>query len=273
MDNQTPEPYLETPPSGPRIKILSPKAMAPLHWVKSGWSDLVSAWPTALFYGICFWVMALVLRLIFQNQPEYTMSIASGCLLIGPFLAMGLYEVSRRRQEGLTNNLLQSLICWRPHIKSMGMLVLVFMVLELLWGRASLVVFAVFFNTGMPSTMGVMEAIFNPSNFDFLIAYILVGGVFALLVFSISAVSIPFIRDKDVDAITAAITSVRVVLGNSGVMILWGALLTCIIGGALVTPWSIGLIVASPLMGHASWHAYRDTVGWEDVSPQPTETR
>lgn len=272
MVNQTPEPYREPTAIGPRITILSPKGLAPLQWLRFGWTDMASAWPTALFYGVCFWVMALMLRLIFQNQPEYTMSIASGCLLVGPFLAMGLYEVSRRRQEGLNNNFLQTLTCWRPHIKSMGLLVLVFMVLELLWGRASLVVFAVFFNTGMPSTTGVMEAIFNPSNFDFLIAYILVGGVFALLVYSISAVSIPFIRDKDVDAITASITSIRVVVGNPGVMIFWGALLTCLIGAALVTPWSIGLILASPLLGHASWHAYRATVGWDDAPRPTTET-
>ena len=84
--------------------------------------------------------MAVVLTLVFRNKPEYVMSIASGCLLIGPFLAMGLYEVSRRREAGIQPELGASLTCWDKHIRSMGMLVLVLIVLELLWGRASLVV-------------------------------------------------------------------------------------------------------------------------------------
>ena len=266
---ETPEPYVEPLNLGPQVTILNPPLLAPFHWIVAGWKDLLSAWPTALFYGVCFWVMGQILALIFRNQPEYTMSIASGCLLVGPFLAMGLYEVSRRRQAGLENHFFQSLTCWRPHVKSMGMLVLVFMVLELLWGRASLVVFAVFFNTGMPSTTGVIEAVFNPENLDFVFAYVLVGGIFAALVYAISAVSIPFIRDKDVDAITAAITSFRVVVGNPMVMLLWGALLTAVIGLAMATPWAMGLLVAGPLMGHASWHAYRATVAWSNAQGAP----
>ncbi|MCB2029113.1 MAG: DUF2189 domain-containing protein, partial [Rhodoferax sp.] len=91
--------------------------------------------------------------------PEYAISIASGCLLIGPFLAMGLYEVSRRRESGLRPDLASSLTCWDVRLRSVGLLVLVLIVLELVWGRASLVVFAVFFNTGMPSTSGVIEAV------------------------------------------------------------------------------------------------------------------
>jgi uncharacterized membrane protein len=88
--------------------------------------------------------------------------------------------------------------------------------------RASLVVFAVFFNTGMPSTTGVMQAVFNPQNWQFVVVYLLVGGVFAALVFSSTVVSIPMILDRDTDALTAGITSIRVVLENPGVMLLWG---------------------------------------------------
>ena len=142
---------------------------------------------------------------------------------------------------------------------SMGMLVLVLVVLELLWGRASLVVFAVFFNTGMPSTTGVMAAIFNPQNWGFVGVYMAVGGVFAALVFSTSVVSIPMILDRDTDALTAGITSMRVVLENPAVMLLWGLLITLIVVVSLWF-WGAGLLLAGPVLGHASWHAYRAAV-------------
>jgi uncharacterized membrane protein len=153
----------------------------------------------------------------------------------------------------------------------MGMLVLVLIVLELLWGRASLVVFAVFFNTGMPSTAGVMTAIFNPDNWEFLLVYLVVGGAFAGLVFSVAVVSIPMILDRDTDAISAAITSLQVVFGNLGVMVLWGVLLSSLVFVALL-PWGAGLILVGPLLGHASWHAYRESVRWLDDVPQSPAT-
>jgi uncharacterized membrane protein len=206
--------------------------------------------------------MAMVMGVVFRNRPEFTMSIASGCLLLGPFLAMGLYDISRRHFEGKAPTLVDSLTCWRPHIRSMALLVLVLIVLELLWGRASLVVFAVFFNTGMPSTASVMEAVFNPQNIEFLMAYTIVGGGFAALVFSISVVSIPMILDRDTDAITAAITSLEVVFHNPAVMALWGALIAALTALALILPWGCGLLVMGPLLGHASWHAYGGSVHW-----------
>jgi uncharacterized membrane protein len=149
----------------------------------------------------------------------------------------------------------------------MGMLVLVLIVMELLWGRASLVVFAVFFNTGMPSTSGVMEAIFNPQNWEFVAAYAVVGSAFATLVFSLSAVSIPMILDRDTDAISAAITSLEVIFHNTAVMILWGLLITLLVALSLALPWGIGLLVSGPLLGHGTWYAYRGAVHWpQDVT-------
>lgn len=231
----------------------------PLRWLALGWQDLRAAPGIALFYGMCFWGMAVVLGWVFRTRPEYTMSLASGCLLVGPFLAMGLYDTSRRREAGQPADLGQSITCWDRHLGSMGMLVLVLVVLELLWGRASLVVFAVFFNTGMPSTTGVLQAVFNPENWSFVAVYAAVGSVFAALVFSSTVVSIPMILDRDTDALTAGITSMRVVMDNTGVMLLWGALITLLVAVAL-WPWGAGLLLAGPLLGHASWHAYRSAV-------------
>jgi len=86
-----------------------------------------------------------------------------------------------------------------------------------------------------------------------------VGGVFAALVFSTSVVSIPMILDRDTDALTAGITSMRVVIENPGVMLLWGALITLIVAVSLWF-WGVGLVLAGPVLGFASWHAYRAAV-------------
>ncbi len=254
-------PYTPPASDAPTKEIVTLRFIDPFTWLANGWRDMMAAKGIAAFYGICFWLMALVLGVVFRNKPEYAMSIASGCLLVGPFLAMGLYEASRRLGSGAAPELGASLICWDKHIRSMGMLVLVLIVLELLWGRASLVVFAVFFNTGMPSTTGVMQAIFNLQNWEFLAVYVLVVGFFAGLVFAISVVSIPMILDKDTDAISAAITSLQVVFGNVWVMLLWGLLVSALVAVALV-PYGAGLLLIGPWLGHASWHAYKGSVRW-----------
>ena len=255
-------PYVPPPSTAPAREIAVLPWAAPLRWLALGLQDLRAHPGIGLFYGLAFWAMATVLEAVFRSQPEYTMTLASGCLLIGPFLALGLYDVSRRREIGQPASLHMSLTCWRAHLRSMGMLVGVLIVLELLWGRASLVVIAVFFTTGMPSSAGVMQAVFNPDNLEFVLAYSVVGGAFAVLAFAIAAVSIPMILDRDTDAISAAITSIAVVMNNPGVMLLWGALVTLLTAVALLLPVAVGLLLAGPLLGHASWHAYRHAVRW-----------
>ena len=266
-DSQLPvmeQPYVPPEQVGPKAHLRLLPLSAPLRWLALGLADLRASPGIALFYGAAFWAMAQVLAWVFRRSPEYTLSMVSGCLLVGPFLAMGLYEVSRRREAGQAPDLAASLTCWDGHIKSMSMLVLVLMVLELLWGRASLVVFAVFFNTGMPSTTGVIEAIFNPENIDFVAVYLLVGGMFATLVYAISAVSIPMILDRDTDAISAGITSVRVFFGELAVMLLWGLILSVLVVLSFMSTWMLALVLVGPWLGHASWHAYRGSVAWED---------
>lgn len=247
----------------PEFKIANLQPYLPFQWLFLGFKDLIAHWGIALFYGVSFWMMYWILMLIFKHQPEYTMSIISGCLLVGPFLTMGLYEVSRRRETGETNSLGASASSWEPHIKSMSMLVLVLIVLELLWGRASLVVFAVFFDTGFPSTSSVIEAVFNQNNLEFVMAYTMVGGIFAFLVFSSSVVSIPLILDRDSDAISACITSIRVVLKNPLTMLVWGSLLTILVIASLL-PKGLGIILVGPWLGHATWYAYKSAVNWKN---------
>jgi len=261
VSTEPPAPAASPAPAATR-ELLPVRLADPLRWLRAGWSDLRAAPGVALFYGVCFWLMALTLQAVFRNRPEYTLSFVSGCFLVGPFLAMGLYEVSRRREQGLPQSLGASLTCWEGHLGSMGMLVLVLLLLELLWGRASLVVFALFFNTGMPSTASVLQAVFDPRNWQFVGVYLLIGWIFAALVFATCVVSIPMILDRDTDAITAGIASMQVVALRTGPMLAWGALIVALVLGAMLLPWAAGLLLVGPWLGHASWHAYRGCFAW-----------
>jgi uncharacterized membrane protein len=206
--------------------------------------------------------MALVLDAVFLFEAEYAMMAISVCLLLGPFVAMGLFDASLRREKGLPLDFMGSLTCWKKHLRSMGMLAGVLLVLELIWGRASLLVTALFFNAVMPSDFDVIGPAFNASNWEFLLAFTTVGVTFAALVFSLAVVSVPMILDRDTDAIAAAMTSMQVAAKNTGVMLLWAALIAFMVGASVLLPMAVGLAVVGPLLGHASWHAYRDSVRW-----------
>ena len=255
------KPHLNASDEAPseRVAIATLQWRDPLQWLVKGWQDFRQQPRIALFYGVMFWAMAMVVRAFFLNSPEYTLSAISGCLLVGPFLAMGLYDASMKISRGERPSLRASMHCWQPHLRSMGMLVMLLVVMELLWGRASLVVFAVFFNTGMPSTSNVLEVLFNPQNWEFVVAYLCVGGFFAGLVFASTVTAIPMILDRDTDAITACLTSMRVFFTQTGVIVFWGGIISTL---ALISilPMNLGLVFTGPLLGFASWHAYRQSV-------------
>lgn len=252
-------PVSEVKAESGNLQILQLRWSEPWQWLVRGLGDVRRAPMIALFYGLCFWGMARLLAWVFRASPEYVMSMASGCLLVGPFMAMGLYYVSKQLEQGKPVLLSQSLTCWDKHLASMGMLVMVLMVLEMLWGRAAMVVFAISFDTGMPSTATLLQTLVRPENWEFLLGYTAVGGIFAALVFACMVVSLPAILDLDTDALTACITSMRVVGANTGVMLLWGLIITVLIAVSLLF-YSTGLIVIGPLLGCASWHAYKASV-------------
>jgi uncharacterized membrane protein len=139
----------------------------------------------------------------------------------------------------------------------------VLLVLEMLWGRATLVIFAVSFE-GMPDLKGSLTALLDPEHLGFIVTYLVVGALFAGLIFSVSVISIPMMLDRQVDAITAGLTSMRLVLTQPGVMLWWGLLIAGLMGLAML-PWFLGLLFLGPVVGHASWHAYRAAV--EPVEP------
>jgi uncharacterized membrane protein len=255
-------------PQAPLVSAAAPREIlvlswaAPFNWLHLGWQDLMAHPGTSLFYGLPFWCMALVLHGLFHTEPEYVMTLVSGCLLAGPFVAMGLHDMSRRREQGQAADFMASLTCWKPHLRSLGLLVGLLVVLELMWGRVSLVMLALFFDTGLPTSAGLIEAAVNVDNLDFVAVFVASTSIFALLVFTVLVVSIPMVLDRETDALTAAIISAEVVSLNTGVMLLWGAMIVAMTILSLLLPLALGLLVAGPLLGHASWHSYKASVRW-----------
>jgi uncharacterized membrane protein len=231
----------------------------PLRWLALGWRDFTRCPGLGLFYGASFMTMGWTLLLVFRHAPAWVLALSAGFLLVGPFVCLGLYHASRQLERGEQPDLGQSLLAWEQRAGTLAIFGFVLLVLEMLWGRASLVVFAVSFD-GMPDFKGSLLALASAEHLSFVVAYVAVGGLFAGLIFAVCVVSIPMILDRPVDAISAALTSLRLVLSQPGVMLLWGALITVLVVLAML-PGFAGLLVAAPVLGHASWHAYRSAVG------------
>lgn len=267
-DNQPPESTepaeARSEPSVFQLPIADLGPGAPLQWLRAGWGDFMRCPRIGLFYGACFFAMGHALLWVFQQAPAYVLALSAGFLLMGPFLCLGLYDASRALQRGERASLRRSLRAWMPSKGTMAIFAGVLLILEMLWGRASLVVFAVTFNT-MPDAHNLLSQLVSGQNIEFLITWTIVGAIFAGLIFVTSVISIPMILDRGTDAVSAGLTSIRACLNNPGVMLWWGALIVLIVGLAML-PWFLGLLVAGPVIGHATWHAYQGTV---DV-PGPT---
>ncbi len=259
-DTAAPAPAVaeRVPPRAPAIQLRTLNAGDPLRWLASGLRDFMRAPVIGLFYGACFMVMGWALMKVFENAPAYTLALSAGFLLMGPFLCLGLYRVSQRLEDGGKPDFGDSLLAWDTRTGQLAIFGFVLLVLEMLWGRATLVIFAVSFD-GMPDFKGSLLALLSPENLPFIIAWTAVGAVFAGLIYAVSVISIPMILHRQTDAITAGLTSLRLVFTQTGVMLLWAVLIVALVGLALL-PWFAGLLVVGPVIGHASWHAYRAAV-------------
>jgi uncharacterized membrane protein len=252
------QPATEPAAPPPPIVLRTLRYGDPLRWLRLGWRDFVRAPGIGLFYGACFMVMGWALLAVFEHAPAYTLALSAGFLLMGPFMCLGLYRVSQRLEDGQRPDFGDSLLAWDTRTGQLAIFGFVLLVLEMLWGRATLVVFAVSFD-GMPDFKGSLLALLAPENLPFILGWAAVGAVFAGLIYAVSVISIPMILHRQTDAVTAGLTSVRLVLTQTGVLLWWGALISLLVGLALL-PWFAGLLVVGPVVGHASWHAYRQAV-------------
>ena len=233
---------------------------APLRWLAAGWRDLRAAPAASLFYGAAFALMGWLTYFVFRHAHEYTSALTAGFLLMGPFLCTGLYDISRRLAEGQPVRLAETMTAWRSNLGAFSLFALVLTVVMLVWARAALVTFALFFSSGMPSLSGFLGQVASPEHWDFVVAYFAVGGVFATIVFALSVVSVPLMLARGTDTVVAAITSVRALAANPLPLLFWAALIVLVVGAGFATFFA-GLLVAVPVVGHATWHAYVDVVG------------
>ncbi len=236
----------------------------PLEWISLGWRDFLRAPRVGLFFGSCFLLMGHALLLVFEKAPAYVLALSAGFLVMGPFLCLGLYDVSRQLRAGEPPSLKRALFAWLPTKGTMGIFAGILLILELLWGRASLIVFAVSFDT-LPSAQITFGALFSLENIHFIIGYLVVGALFAGLIFVSSAIAIPMILDKRVDAVSACLTSMRACIANPITMAVWAALIALLIAIAML-PFLLGLLIIGPVLGHGTWHAYRALV-YGDTAP------
>lgn len=233
---------------------------APLRWLRAGGRDLRRAPAASLFYGAAFALMGWLIYAVFRNAYEYAYGLTAGFLLVGPFLATGLYDISRRLQRGEPARLRDTLAAWRANAGGFGLFAIVLTVIMLVWSRASLITFALFFSDGMPQLDRFLARVLSLEHWDFVLTWFAVGGVFALIVFAVSVVSVPMMLDRGTDTVVAALTSVRALLENPAPLLFWAALIVLLIGAGFATLF-LGLALTAPLVGHATWHAYRDLVG------------
>lgn len=258
----------DQPVRWPRINQVS--MLAPFGWLKAGLRDLLKAQFASLFYGVCFALMGWTIA--FFNGASYVMTLAatSAFMLLGPLLAIGLYNLSNQLENRETPSLRASLTVWRGNMNNLALFALVSGVVALIWARASAVIFAVFYNAGLPSMGDFANAILAFENIEFLFVYFGIGFIFAAFIFSISVVAVPLMYDRNSDAITAMLTSLMVVSKNPGAMIVWAGILVALISFGFLAGF-LGLIYTAPIAGHATWHAYRALISAKN-NDEPDET-
>jgi uncharacterized membrane protein len=241
----------------PKARALA--AGAPLRWLRAGWRDLRAAPVPSLFYGVVLAAMGFLL--VRYSSGAIGIAFTTGFLLVGPFLAIGLYDISRRLERGEATALRGTLTAWRANFPAIGFYALVLTLLLAVWIRVSLVVVALFFPDGKLTWAGLAESLAaSPDAWFFVLAYVAAGLGFALLVFATSALSLPMLLDRErMDALTAMIVSFNALRANLAQMLAWGACVVALTALGFAT-FYFGLTLALPVIGHATWHAYREAI-------------
>jgi uncharacterized membrane protein len=229
----------------------------------AGMRDFRAAPTFGLVFGVLFAAAgAILVKLMFDSGLIYlAYPVIAGFALIGPFAAIGLYEVSRRLEAGepVTWSAVVGTIVHQGG-RELGYMSLITMFGLIAWIYSAAFIYAIFF--GLQSAdIGDMitSMVTTPRGIVFLLVGNVVGGIMATVLFSISVLSYPLLMDRDVDFVTAMITSIRAVALSPAPLLGWGIFIATMLGIAIL-PMFLGLVLVLPLLGHASWHLYRRAV-------------
>lgn len=233
----------------------------PLHWLRAGARDMAKAWPLSLFYGVVFALLGHGLLQAAWNKPHLAMALTSGFLFVAPVLATVFYSISHRiEHHHKLPHLFAPLLSWRTNPASLGLYALMLVFVLSVWERISAILVGLFLNGSGIGGLGELLTLDAASRHaDFMLIYLAFGGVLALMVFSLSVVSLPMLVHRKVDFATALVTSFMVTRLNFLAMLFWGAIIAALIAVGMAADF-IAMVVIFPLLGHASWHAYREMV-------------
>ncbi len=234
----------------------------PWQWLADGWRDMMQAPKFSIAYGAVFVIVSILLTMgmVYEKLFFVIPPLAAGFFLVAPLLGIGLYNISATLEEGKPVQFCQALKAWKRnevHLAGMGVTLLLIL---LAWMLAANVVFALLFDKPVPTWENFIPQVFLSGESPvFLFSGIAVGALFAAFTFSITVVSVPLLMDRQIDLVSAMQTSMRAVRMNWQAMALWASLIVMFVGIGLAT-FYIGLLFAMPLIGHATWHAYKDLI-------------
>jgi uncharacterized membrane protein len=226
---------------------------APFRWLMLGAKDLFQAPRPSLFYGLIVAVLMALVSLLawFRGSQWILFAMIGGFVFLAPLTCVGLYAISAQLERGQPPLLARSLkAAFRRHLGNEMLFAIALLVVFLVWARAAVMV-GIFFPAEGKPTIGDLV--------PYLAFGSLIGSVFAAVTFSASAFSLPMIMHRDVDSVTAIVTSINAVLRNKGAMFVWLALIVAGLLIGLITAFT-GLIVIIPLIGYAAWHGYLETI-------------
>lgn len=236
---------------------------APWNWLASGWRDLWAAPHVSLAYGALFASLsiALTLGLMVSGLASLILALGGGFLLVGPIAAVGLYETSRRLENAESLALSDILTAVARAPGQLGFFGAILAFAYFVWLQIAFLLFMLFLGSNpLPAASEFLPTLlFTPRGLGLLVTGAIVGGALAFLVFAISAISVPLLMTRRMDAVTAITTSLAAVVLNPKPMALWAGLIAGFMALGIATIF-VGLIFVFPLIGHATWHAFRDLV-------------